>query len=69
MIEGNGIGMPVWKCFVAGAAERVVKWRMKMVDMRHPAMEKKREKKKTNDTCGGSEVCVRLLLLIMFGVI
>lgn len=68
MIEGNGIGMPVWKCFVAGAAERVVKWRMKMVDMRHPAMEK-REKKKTNDTCGGSEVCVRLLLLIMFGVI
>lgn len=30
---------------------------------------KKREKKKTNDTCGGSEVCVRLLLLIMFGVI
>lgn len=57
MIEGSGIGMPGWKCSVAGAAERVVKWRMKMAEMRNPVI-KKREKKKTNDTCGGSEVCM-----------
>lgn len=57
VIEGSGIGMPGWKCSVAGAADRVVKWRMKMAEMRYPVIKKERRRRQTTRVVGVRCVC------------